>query len=97
MQAEFLAQIIILDPASITIFGYLVYTLMRETEFYGGPKNLNSLSFAMKYPKHHCTKIVNFLSSALCFMFFRGGGKLLNVFVTLLGSGLEQSKNKTKY
>jgi hypothetical protein len=82
MQAEFLAQIIIHDPVSIINFGYLLYTLKRETGFYGGPKNLNSVAFAMKYPKHQCRKIVNFLSSALGFTFFRGSGNLLSVHVT---------------
>ena len=85
MQAEFLAQIIILDPLSIIIFGYLLCTLNRETEFYGGPRYLNSLAFAMKCPKHQFIKIVNFLSSALWFTFFRSSGKLLNVSVTLSG------------
>jgi len=83
MQAEFLAQIIILDPLSAIIFGSLLYTLKRETEFYGGPRNLNSLAFELKYLKHQCTKIVNFLSAALWFIFFSGSGKLLNVSVTL--------------
>ena len=85
MQAEFLAQIIILDPVSIIIFGYLLYTLKQETEFYGGPKNLNSVEIAIKYPKRQCIKIFNFLSSALRFMFFRGSGKLLSTSVTLSG------------
>jgi hypothetical protein len=85
MQDEFLAQIIILDPVSIIIFGYLFYTLKRETEFYGEPKNLNSVAFAMKCPKHQCITNVNFLFSAAGFIFFRGSGKLLSVSVTLSG------------
>jgi hypothetical protein len=85
MQVEFLAQIIILGPISIIICCYLFYTLKRETEFYGGLKNLNSVTFAMKYPKYRFIKIVNFLSFALGFMFFRGSGKLLSVSVTLSG------------
>lgn len=85
MQAEFLTQIIILDPLSKIIFGYLLFTLKRETEFCGRQRNLYSLAFAMKYPEHQCIKFVSFLYTALRFTFFRGSGKLLNVSVTLSG------------
>jgi hypothetical protein len=96
MQAEILAQIIILDPLSIIIFGYLLYTLKRKTEFYGGPRNLNALAFAMKYPIPQYIKIVYFLSPVLWFTFFRGSDKLLNISVTLSGvrSWIIEKENK---
>jgi hypothetical protein len=75
MQAEFLAQIIILGPVSTIIFGYMFYTLKGDSEFYEGPKNLNCVTFAMKYSKHQSIRVVNILSSALGLMFFRDGGK----------------------
>jgi hypothetical protein len=85
MQDEFFAQIIILDPVSIIIFGYLFYTLKRETKFYEEPKNLNSMAFVMKHPKYQCITTVNILSSAAGFIFFRSSGRLLSVSVTLSG------------
>ena len=77
-------------------FGYLLFTLKWETEFYGKPKNLNSVAFAIKYPKYQSIKIVSFLSSTLGFMFFRGSGKLLIVSVTLSGvrSWIIERENK---